>query len=173
MQKTSHILIGKIAAVHGVKGEVIVTHSLGKKTNFKNVKALMIEQLKNSLIPYFIQSAKATLSDESIVAFEDVPTREAAKILVGKSVWLLEEDFRALAAKQSTIRLIGYELWNEAVLIGKIESVLEQPHQVLLTVLYKGQEALIPFVDEMIVSIQHDEQKLVMSLPDGLLEIYE
>ena len=42
-----HIKIGKIVATFGVAGQVILVHNLGKKSLFKNVEALFIEESKN------------------------------------------------------------------------------------------------------------------------------
>ena len=50
-----HIKIGKIVATFGVAGQVILVHNLGKKSLFKNVEALFIEESKNSFLPYFVK----------------------------------------------------------------------------------------------------------------------
>ena len=45
------IHIGKIVAPHGITGQVIIEHALGKSISFKGVEVLFVEQTKNSFIP--------------------------------------------------------------------------------------------------------------------------
>jgi ribosomal 30S subunit maturation factor RimM len=42
---------GKLVAVHGLKGELIFKHELGKKTSLKDLKAIIIEERKDSIGP--------------------------------------------------------------------------------------------------------------------------
>ena len=61
----------------------------------------------------------------------------------------------------------------EKKLEGKVIEVIEQPHQVLCCILYKGKEALIPIHEESVEKIDQKNKKIFVVLPDGLLEIYE
>ena len=54
-----YINVGKFVAASGVTGELILKHGLGKKTIFKNIEAVFVEQQKGAEIPYFVQSSKA------------------------------------------------------------------------------------------------------------------
>jgi hypothetical protein len=47
----------KLVAVHGLKGELISKHELGKKSSLKDVKAIFIEDKKDSFFPWFIETA--------------------------------------------------------------------------------------------------------------------
>jgi 16S rRNA processing protein RimM len=40
---TEYFKIGKLAASTGLKGELILQHNLGKKTSFKGLEAIFIE----------------------------------------------------------------------------------------------------------------------------------
>ena len=80
------IHIGKIVAPHGIAGQVIIEHALGKSISFKGVEVLFVEQTKNSFIPYFIQSASAKTDTLTHVHFEGMKNREATAIVVSKKV---------------------------------------------------------------------------------------
>jgi 16S rRNA processing protein RimM len=56
--------------------------------------------------------------------------------------------------------------------LGSILEVIEQPHQVLCRIEYKGKEALIPLHEETILKIDRKKQQVIVELPPGLLEIY-
>ena len=167
-----YINIGKIVATFGVKGELILKHALGKKTNLKGIDAIFIEQQKNSYLPYFVQSSKAKDNEEMYVQIDGVASKESAHRLVQKNVWLLDEDFRKVAGKTAPIALLGYTLMNEGENLGPIEEVIEQPHQVLLRITLNGNEALIPLHEETLQQIDRKKKEVHVVLPDGLLEIY-
>jgi 16S rRNA processing protein RimM len=167
-----YINIGKVVATFGVGGEVILLHSLGKKLGFKAGDVLFIEQVQGSYLPYFIASSKAKTMEESYVLLEGINSKESANRLISKQAWLLDADFRKHAGKDSPISLLGYKLFNEEEFIGKIEEVIEQPHQVLLKITYNGNEALIPLHEETLDKIDRMKGEVFVTLPDGLLEIY-
>ena len=56
--------IGKLAASHGLKGDLVLQHSLGKKTTLKGLEAIFLEEGKDSFLPYFIESTKIRSDDE-------------------------------------------------------------------------------------------------------------
>ena len=167
-----YIHIGKIAATFGIKGEVLLVHGLEKKSNFKGVEVLFVEETKNSYLPYFIQSAKAKDAEETYVKLEGVETKEAAHRFVQKQVWLLQEDFEKVAGKRSMIGLLGFAIINEGNNIGTIEEVIEQPHQVLLRTTYNNKEAYIPLHEETLIKIDRNNKQVLVALPEGLLDIY-
>lgn len=168
-----YIHIGKIVATFGVKGDVILVHGLEKKSDFKTVEAIFIEQTKNNFIPYFLQKAKPKDNTESYLSLESVSTKEAAHKFIQKNVWLLQADFEKVAGKASAIGLIGFLIYDDQDLIGTVEEVIEQPHQLLLKTTYKNKEALIPLHEESIDKIDRKKKEVHVVLPDGLLAIYE
>ena len=168
-----HIKIGKLVATFGVSGQLIFIHSLGKKSLLKGIEVLFIETLKDSLLPFFIKEMKARTDDENLVLFEDINSKESATRLISKNVWLSQEDFEKVSNKNAPIALIGYTAYSLESEIGVINEVIEQPHQILLTVTYKGKEAYLPLHDESLVNINHKKKAVYLKLPDGLLEVYE
>ena len=168
----NYIHIGRFVATFGIKGELILTHALGKKTALKDVEALFVEEQKGSYLPYFIHTSKAKEEDEMYVKLEGIDTKEAAHRIANKPVWLDNDDFRKLAAKTSPISLLGFTLFSDGENLGPVEEVIEQPHQVLLRITLNGKEALIPLHDETLAKIDRKKQEVHVVLPDGLLEIY-
>ncbi len=167
-----YINIGKLVSAFGLTGELVLKHALGKKTTFKEGEVLFIEQIKYSYLPYFIQSSKSKTKEETFVKLEGVDTREKALKLIQKNIWMQQNDFRKLVAKNSPLGLLGYTLIDEGKPIGKINEVIEQPHQVLLQIKIQGKEALIPLHEETLVNIDHKKNEVHVTLPEGLLEIY-
>ena len=81
---------------------------------------------------------------------------------------LFEEDFNAYETKQ----LIGYNLIDiNKKHIGEIINIINNYQQDLIEVMYIEKKLLIPYVDEMIIQINHDEKVIEMELPDGILDL--
>ena len=170
---SQNIKIGKFVASHGLKGELVLVHNLGKKSDLKDLAAVFVKEGKDNFLPYFIEKVTARTNTESYVKLEKVDSKESAKRFYPKEVWLAEEDFHKYAAEASAISLLGYTLINGSDDLGEIIEVLEQPHQLLCTILYKGNEALIPVHDDNLLKMDPKNKKVYVEVPDGLLEIYE
>ena len=56
--------------------------------------------------------------------------------------------------------------------LGEIIEVIEQPHQVLCTILYNGKEAMIPVHQDNLIKLDKKNKKVFVELPEGLLDIY-
>jgi 16S rRNA processing protein RimM len=74
--------------------------------------------------------------------------------------------------KSSPLSLLGYMVVEKGIELGKIEEVIEQPHQLMVTILYQGQEAYIPLHEESLKGVDHAKKQVDVALPDGLLDLY-
>lgn len=164
--------IGKLVAVFGLKGELVLKHTLGKKTSLKGLQAIFIEEKKQSFIPWFIETAKIKTEEEVYLKLEGVDTREAAMKLTQKEIWIPEPDFKKLAAKSAPASILGYTIINDNKPLSEVLEVIEQPHQLLCRIEINQKEVLIPLNEQTIQKIDHKKKQVSVSLPDGLLEIY-
>lgn len=169
---TEYFKIGKLVSAFGVKGELILKHTLGKKTSLKGLQALFIEERKQSFIPWFIQSTRVKSADELYVQLADVSTREVALKLVQKEVWLPEAEFKKFSAKSSPVNLLGYTVVENGNPLGTILELIEQPHQLLCRIEMQGKEVLIPLHEGTLLKIDKKARQVNVQLPEGLLEIY-
>ena len=165
--------IGKIAAAFGVQGELVLVHSLGKKTALNGLEAIFFEEKKDTFLPYFIVSTKIKSENEIYILLDGITTREQARALIKKEVWLSENDFKKFAAGASPISLLGFMVVNNEDELGEVVEVIEQPHQLLCVLLIEDQEVLIPIHEKSLQNIDKENKKLYVSLPDGLLDIYK
>jgi 16S rRNA processing protein RimM len=170
---TEYFKIGKFVTTYGLKGDLVLKHNLGKKTSLKGLNAVFIEEKKDSFIPWFIESTKIKNDEEVYLKLEGVNTREGAIKLTQKEVWLPEEEFKKFSARSSPINLLGYEILEDEIVLGKILEVIEQPHQILCRIELNKKEAYIPLHEETILKIDKKRQQVIVSLPPGLLEIYQ
>ena len=165
--------IGKLAGSHGLHGDLVLQHSLGKRSTLKGLEAIFIEQSKDNFLPYFIVKTAIKNDTETYIKLEGIDVKETARKLTPKEVWLQEEDFNKYTAKASPIALLGFSMVDGNNDLGEIVEVIEQPHQILCTIIYKNKEALIPVHEASLVKIDKKNKKVFVELPEGLLEIYE
>ncbi len=164
--------IGKLVAIHGLTGELLLKHNLGKKSSLKGLKAIFIEEKKSSFLPWFIESTKIKNEEELYIKFEGINTREAATKLAQKQVWLTEENFKKFAAKNAPVSLLGYTIVDDGKPLGPILELIEQPHQLLCRLEIRGKEVLIPLHEKFLNKVDHKNKQVIVDLPEGLLEIY-
>ena len=148
-------------------------HQLGKKTSLKGLEVIFVENKKDEMLPYFIQSTRIKSDDEIFLQLEGVDVKEKTKSLLQKQVWLTDEDFEKYAAKSSAISLLGFHIINEETDLGEILEVIEQPHQILCRIQFNNKEALIPLHEETIKKIDKKKKEVRVELPEGLLDIYQ
>ncbi len=165
--------IGKLAATFGLNGQLILEHSLGKKTSLKGLENIFLENKIDSFLPYFIESVKIKNEKEVYIKIEGITSKESAKPLIKKEVWLTESDFKKFSATSSPISLLGLMVINNDEELGEVTEVIEQPHQLLCKIILNGKEVLIPVHDESLEKIDKKNKKLFVNLPDGLLELYK
>ncbi|SHN43195.1 ribosome maturation factor RimM [Chitinophaga sp. CF418] len=169
----NYFSIGKLVSVFGLQGELILKHSLGKKTSLPGVEALFLEERKNSFIPYFVQKTNVKDHEHVFVKLEGIDTKEAARKLVQVPVYLEEDDFKKQAASSSPLSMLGYMVHDkEQGELGVIEEVIEMPMQVLVKVIFREKEMLLPLNEQSLVKVDKKRQIVHVDLPDGLLDIY-
>ena len=169
---TEYFKIGKFVSIFGLTGEMVLKHNLGKKTSLKGLKAIFIEERKESFIPWFIETSKVKNDEEVYLKLEGIDNREQAIKMAQKEVWIPEEDFKKFSARSSPINLLGYDIIENEKNLGRILEVIEQPHQILCRIEINNKEAFIPLHEATIKKIDRKKQQVIVGLPPGLLEIY-
>lgn len=165
--------IGKLAATFGVQGQLVLQHNLGKKTSLKGLETIFVEETNDSFLPYFITATKIKNDQEIFISLEGIESKEAARVLVRKEVWLPESDFKKFAAASAPISFLGFMVIDKKEELGEVLEVIEQPHQVLCRIMIGGKDVLIPLHEDSLEKIDKKNRRLYVNLPDGLLDIYK
>ena len=130
-------------------------------------------QTYEGFIPFFVQKIQGLGRKDTVIFFEDINNIDKAKPYQHLPMFVKEdllEDFfeEEIIDLQS---LCGYELWNLKEKVGIIEKVIEYPNNIILQSTFKGKEVLIPFTDDWIRVWDDAKCRLVMALPEGLLDL--
>lgn len=164
--------IGKLVSVFGLKGELILHHHLGKKTSLKDLELIFLEEKKGEMLPHFIEKTKIKNESEIYLKLEGTDSKEKARTMLQKEVWLREEDFSRYAGKSAPISLVGFRIIDNGKDLGEVIEVMEQPHQTICRLEIDGREVLIPITEGFLRQIDRKNRQVKVVLPEGLLEIY-
>lgn len=163
--------IGFFRKTHGVHGDVVLefeeyfAHSVEDATRF-------FVELEGLLVPFYIagEGLRFKSSKSAIVNLDWVDTEKYAKRLVGCSVYLFQDEITDEEVEDENA-LIGFSLFDEKQgEVGEIEYVDDYSGNIVFTVKMKNEELLIPFNEEILVSIDEEQKMITLNLPDGLLE---
>lgn len=111
-------------------------------------------------------------SPQPIIKFNGVNNRDDANILRGAQLFIPRSNLPELEGDSFYYNdLIGCFLENEnGEKIGTIQNVLALPGNDVLVVDYRGNEVLVPLVDEFIKLIDIENKLVIMNLLEGLLD---
>jgi 16S rRNA processing protein RimM len=126
------------------------------------------------LVPFFIETSSLHKNDFLRVRFEDVTTEEEAEALLGNDLYLPLSMLPKLSGNKFYFHeVIGFEVEDQRLgIVGKIQSINDSTAQPLFEVLKGDVEILIPMIDHFLVKIDRENKKVVMNLPEGLIEMY-
>jgi len=173
MTKDTCFQLGKITKTHGLKGEVIVYLDVDYPEEYEDMDSVFLD-VKGQLVPYFFENLQMK-GKKSIAKFETVDTFEQAQKIVNLDMYLPLDTLPDLDEGQFFYHeVIGYDVWDESSQqsLGPILSIYEAVQQDLISVKVKGKEVLIPISDTIVLRAEAENKKMIVRLPDGLLDVY-
>ena len=173
MRKEDCFYLGKIAKKFSFKGEILAYLDTDEPELYENMESVFVE-FNNNLVPYFIESSSLHKNDFLRIRFEDVNSEEEAEYLMNCAIYLPLTMLPKLSGNKFYFHeVIGFDIEDLRLgIFGKIESVNDTTAQPLFEVRDGEIEILVPMIDKFLVKIDRDNKKVVMDLPEGLIEMY-
>jgi 16S rRNA processing protein RimM len=173
MRKEDCFYLGKIAKKFSFKGEVLIYLDTDEPELYEDMESIFVEFNKN-LIPFFIENSSLHKNDFLRVKFEDVDNEEQADEIIGSEVYLPISMLPKLEGNKFYFHeVIGFEIEDKRLgVFGKIVSINDSSAQPLFEVVNGSVEILVPMIDQFLVKIDRENKKVVMDLPEGLVEMY-
>jgi 16S rRNA processing protein RimM len=163
------VLLGTITKTHGVDGKLVLVTKANLET--KDLREPIFIDIDGLLVPFFLLSLDEKRSGQYILELELVPDLEEAAKLIGHEVYIESAD-AVLAESFDLSSLEGLLIIDQnAGELGPCQRVEEISGNYLLIVEVDGQEVMIPFAEEFIVEIFHEENYILLDLPEGLVEL--
>jgi 16S rRNA processing protein RimM len=173
MRKEDCFYLGKIAKKFSFKGEVLIYLDTDEPELYEKMESVFVEFNKN-LVPFFIENSNLHKGDFLRVKFEDIDNETEADSVIGCEIYLPLNMLPKLEGNKFYFHeVIDFEIEDKRLgVFGKIVSINDTSAQPLFEVLNGNVEILVPMIDQFLVKIDRENKKVIMDLPEGLVEMY-
>jgi 16S rRNA processing protein RimM len=166
------ILLGTLAKPYGTKGSVLVRCVDLTPDDIKKRETVFLD-IDGMLVPFFIEVFQERSRDMAILKLDGIDTESRAREFSGCQVYVRKDQVkRKKRVQESLPDLTGYRVQDLKQgymgLAGKIIDIANNP---LLEVHHEGRDFLVPFHDDIIREIDHNNLVIVIEAPEGLFEL--
>jgi len=161
--------IGFIRKSHGVKGEVILEFESALEFSVAGANRFFVD-IDGLLVPFFVSENELRLRslNSALVKFDWVDSEKYSRRLIGREVYLFLQEAGDDSFDPFT-SLNDYTVFDENNdLAGVVAGIEDFSGNVVLKVVSGDNEFLIPFNDELLISIDKKSQKITLQIPEGL-----
>lgn len=165
------IFIGIIGGRHGLNGEVELKFE-NDAFDRGNADYLFLD-MDGILVPFFWDEYRFKNEQTVLFKFTDVNTENEANAIKGAKVYYPLSELGEEECLQSWKSLIGFTVMDvEDSSIGTVIRVDDTSANILLTLVSaQEQEILLPFHEDLLVSLDMKSRCLHMNLPEGILDL--
>jgi 16S rRNA processing protein RimM len=166
-----NILLGRIIKVSGYEGAVAVKIEKEFVENIPQMESVFLE-IEGRPVPFFVSGYEYSGADILKLRFQGYESVEKTGEFVGCRIYLTD---KMPAGNKSVDKrsLTGYKVFDqENKLIGLVSDLILNSGQWLLCVISSDKkENLIPFHENLILSLDRRKKIIVMEIADGLIGI--
>ncbi|GAA1335073.1 ribosome maturation factor RimM [Saccharothrix algeriensis] len=167
------VVVGRVAKAHGISGELAVdVRTDSPELRFARGSAL-VAQLRDGTSRTLTVAAARNHSGRLLVRFEEVLTRDVAETLRGT---LLLAGTADLPPTGDPDEFYDHELEGlraelvDGTEVGTVLEIVHGPGGELLVVRRADDEVLVPFVREIVPTVDVAGGRVVLDPPEGLLD---
>jgi 16S rRNA processing protein RimM len=159
--------VAEITTTSGYDGEVRLKPLSRFSIEYILKKSLQIGTSYNSLVSLKLEKTIG-LGKRMRFRFEGIDSHNKAKNIIGKTIF-------ASTNADDAINLIGSDLLgfnvvtSSGTLVGKLKDVMWLPSNDVYIVFNGEKEFLVPIVPEIVLSVNYEEEKILISSIDGLI----
>lgn len=173
MKKEDCFYLGQIVKKYSFKGEVLAKLDTDEPELYENLDSILLN-LRNNLVPFFIESCQLHKSELLRIKFEDIDTEADADALIKSELYLPLDLLPELDADKFYFHeIIGFTVKDENFgIVGTVKSINDSTAQALFEIDRDGIEILIPMNDEFIVEVDKKNKIILVNTPEGLIDLY-
>ncbi|RJP84762.1 MAG: 16S rRNA processing protein RimM [Desulfobacteraceae bacterium] len=169
MDKSSVLPIGKIVGVHGMKGYLKVFSFDESSDLFDPGNHLTLKHPDGKIQTVIVEDIQA---HKNIIrmAVEGINDRTDAETLIGAEILINRSELpEPEEGSWYWCDLIGLAVYaSDETYLGQIENLFETGSNDVIVVKREGTEILIPVLKSIICSVDFEEKKMIVDLPEGL-----
>ena len=165
---------GRVVKVHGVNGKLVIRMNR-PVADVLDFPGWMFIRIDGGLVPFGVTEETVFQKDVNhvVVGLDGIDTQEKATGLVGlacnlEGAWT--DWFEATPEEKDS--LTGFDLLDEiSGKTGKVTGFENIPGNPLLEIEIDGKKSLLPVHPEFVVSTDLRKRKLILRIPEGLLDL--
>lgn len=167
--------IGSIGKPHGVDGELnvrLTADVTSIEELFAGENPFIFVYLENLPIPMAIESWRTKGAEGILLQLKRIDDREKAGKLMG-CPFAIEAKYLENIELFTPEHFIGFSIYNEKKqLIGQVVAVNDATANILFSVGTPDSKTfLLPVADELVQSVDALEKKIVIAIPEGIMEL--
>jgi 16S rRNA processing protein RimM len=162
-----YLVVGRIVAPWGVRGEVKVTLETGFPERFKLLKRVYLGEEATS----FVLEGSRLHKGNALLKLEGFDDRDAAEKLRGQLVQIPIEEAMPLGEDEYYVyQIVGLDVWTtEGEHLGRVSEVLFTGANDVYVVHGEKGEILIPAVEGVVLEVDLAGGRLTVELMEGLI----
>ena len=169
------IEIGKFGKSHGINGEI--SAFIDDDVDIEAIDRIVMD-VDGIYVPFFIDSLRPKRTETVLIKIDGIDDERHAARLTNRIIYALKEDDVKVAPDHDddgfyASDLIGYTIVHaNGEPVGTITDIEDSTENALFVINRPdGQPAYIPIADELIDEINPEERYIVMTLPEGILDL--
>jgi 16S rRNA processing protein RimM len=173
MQKKDCFYLGKLVKKYSFKGELLAKLDTDQPELYEHLDAIFVD-LRNNLVPFFVESSQMHKSELLRIKFEDVDTEADAEALLKSDLYLPLELLPKLEGNKFYYHeVIGFTVEDVNYgTVGIIKAINDSTAQALFEIDHNGTEILIPMNDAFIKTVDKQQKIIKVVTPEGLIDLY-
>ncbi|MGQ9921691.1 MAG: ribosome maturation factor RimM [Desulfobacca sp.] len=154
------VCLGRLTRPHGLRGEIRARLEVDDPETLAAV-----DQVEIDGVPYQLLAVRAQ-KNAFLLSLAGITTREAAQNLAGREIWIDSHQLPPLpAGEYYQFDIIGLPVYlaETAAAIGTVVGILTTPGHDVFVIQGQGVEYLVPAIAEVIVSIEPEHRRMVIT----------
>jgi 16S rRNA processing protein RimM len=165
-RQPTHLVIGRIVAPHGLKGEVQAEVLTDFPDRFSGLKTVYLGE---ELQPTILESQRLH-GRRILLKFAQYDDRDQADRLRGKLIYVPIEEAVPLGDDEYYLyEIVGLKVWTtEGEYLGRVEEVLHTGSNDVYVVRGAREETLIPAISSVVLKVDVGKGRIDVRLAEGL-----
>ncbi|MDD3478631.1 MAG: ribosome maturation factor RimM [Candidatus Izemoplasmatales bacterium] len=165
----NYVLVGKILSTHGLKGELKVLSSTDFKVERYGVGKTVFVKSEDGFSPFQVVTYRSHKGLD-LISFQGYQDINLVNSFLGKEIYGIDIPRKHLKKNEYHIQdLIGLEVFQSNVQVGKIEDVRMYPAGDYLVIKTASDTKLVPFRDEFVLHVDLTHHRVEIVEMEGLL----
>lgn len=173
MQRGSQpVLLGKVVAPHGLRGQLRVVTYSGESANLAALDSIILKGPNGELDTFAVAHA-AIHGKKVLITLQDYSDINQVTHLVGRELYARRDQLPELPpGEYYWCDLLGLQVVTAAgESLGRLSEIIATGSNDVYVVSGEGREYLIPALEDVVLEIKPDDGLMTVSMPEGLLDL--